>query len=349
MPFGRFWRKGRETMYEAMLYRKLDNGKVQCDLCAHRCKIRPGLKGICAVRENRDGTLHTLVFGMVIAVHVDPIEKKPLFHYLPGTRSLSIATAGCNFRCDFCQNWQISQISKGSSGQVTGQYFPPEEVVAEALRTDSATIAYTYTEPTIFFEYAYETAKLAHEEGIKNVFVTNGYQTAEAIEMMAGVIDAANVDLKSFSDRYYRKLCGARLQPVLEAIKLMHQKGILVEVTTLVVPGQNDSPDELAQIAEFLVGVSPDLPWHISAFHPNYKMLDTPATSMGILNRACQIGLEAGLNYVYVGNVPGNRYESTYCPQCGETVIGRWGYHTTIYLEGDQCQKCGAKLPIVRG
>lgn len=335
-------------MKKAMLYKKLKGKQVECQLCAHRCKIADGKKGICAVRENRGGVLYSLSYGKAIAAHIDPIEKKPLFHFLPGTPSFSVATAGCNFRCDFCQNWDISQLSKEWQGEFPGKDLPPGKIVEEAVKNNCQSIAYTYTEPTIFFEYAYDTAKLAQKKGLKNVFVTNGFQTPETIEKMVGVIDAANVDLKSFSDGYYRKICGGRLEPVLESIKLMGEKKIWVEVTTLIVPGLNDSEEELTQIAEFLVEISKDIPWHVSRFHPQYKMTDRDATPVETLHKAVEIGKKAGLNYIYVGNVWNDKYESTYCPACGEVVLKRVGYLTESFLQDkNHCPVCGFELPGV--
>jgi pyruvate formate lyase activating enzyme len=275
------------------------------------------------------------------------MEKKPLYHFLPGSLIFSIATAGCNFHCDFCQNWDISQMSKGPHGQISGDVFLPDQVVAAARRAGCGSIAYTYSEPTIFFEYAHDVAQLAHKAGLKNVFVTNGYQTPETIALMKGVIDAANVDLKAFRDATYRKLCGARLHPVLDAITLMHEAGIWVEVTTLVVPGQNDSPTELRDIAHFIAGVSPDMPWHISRFHPDYKMMDVGPTPKGTLLRAAEIGKEEGLRYVYVGNLPGVGYEDTHCPSCGHAVIRRMGYSVRTELKGETCLQCGAPVAVV--
>jgi len=328
-----------------MLYQSWKrDGYVECLLCAHRCKIAPGRPGVCAVRVNQDGRLYTLVYGRAIAYHIDPIEKKPLFHFLPGTAIASVATAGCNFKCDFCQNWQISQLSKRWAGEFPGDRLSPAEIVDDALRRRCSSIAYTYTEPTIFFEYAYDTSVLAHERGLKNVFVTNGYQTPEAIEEMVGVIDAANIDLKAFSDDTYKRVCGGRLQPVLDSIKMMWERGIWVEVTTLVVPEQNDSSEELTQIAEFIAGVSPDIPWHISRFHPDYKMTDRSATPLSTLHRAAEIGKRAGLRYVYLGNVWGDPWEHTYCPGCGEVVMHRMGYQVQNALRDGHCPKCGTAI-----
>jgi pyruvate formate lyase activating enzyme len=332
---------------EAMLYARLEKQIVRCSLCAHRCTIKPGRRGICGVRENQEGTLYTLVYADAIAVHVDPIEKKPLFNFLPGSRSFSIATVGCNFHCRFCQNADISQAPR-EGVSLAGEELLPEQVVRAAKRYACDSIAYTYTEPTIFFEYAYDTAELAHEEGLKNIFVTNGYMTVEALEKIQPYLDAANVDLKSFDDGFYRRVCGARLQPVLETIEAMHQRGVWVEVTTLLIPGLNDSDQELEQIAQFLAGIDLDIPWHVSRFTPRYKMLDRTHTPGDTMDRAAEIGREAGLRYVYVGNVPGNMHENTYCPSCGAVAIGRIGYHTTLNLEGNRCASCGHELAVVR-
>jgi pyruvate formate lyase activating enzyme len=335
--------------HPAVLGHPLADNWVRCDLCAHRCRIPPGSHGICAVRANHDGSLYSLVYGRAITAHVDPMEKKPLYHFLPGSTIFSIATAGCNFHCDFCQNWDISQAGKGSGSKLRGEAFPPDQIVAAARRTGCRSIAYTYNEPTVFFEYAYDTAVLAHGAGLKNVFVTNGYQTPEAIALMRGVIDAANIDLKAFRDATYRRLCGARLQPVLDAIKLMHEAGIWVEVTTLVVPGENDSPAELRDIAHFIAGVSADMPWHISRFHPDYRMTNTGPTPRDTLLSAAEIGRAEGLHYVYIGNLPGSGNEDTRCPSCGQTVVQRSGYSVRSNLRGHRCPQCNSELPFVTG
>ncbi|PJE67738.1 AmmeMemoRadiSam system radical SAM enzyme [Candidatus Shapirobacteria bacterium CG10_big_fil_rev_8_21_14_0_10_40_9] len=336
-------------MVEARLYKKLADKSVRCNLCSHRCLIKPGERGICSVRENQGGTLYSLVYGKVIAANVDPIEKKPLFHFQPGSLSFSIATAGCNFRCEFCQNWQISQITKGPKGEIIGKELPPEQVVQKALETECSSIAYTYTEPTIFFEYAADTAKLAKKKGLANVFVTNGYQTPETIKEMAKFVDAANVDLKSFSEEFYQKICGAKLKPVLEAIKLMHKAGIWLEITTLVVPDQNDSEKELSEIAKFIAGVSKNIPWHISRFHPDFKMTDSYPTPLETLEKAFKIGKKAGLKYVYLGNVATVTRENTYCPKCKNLAIRRVGYdiETLGVDKKGECRKCGQNLNII--
>jgi pyruvate formate lyase activating enzyme len=332
-------------MKEAMFYEKLEDKLVNCNLCSHRCsRIADSKRGICGVRENRDGKLYSLVYGKAAARNIDPIEKKPLFNFLPGSRSYSIATVGCNFRCENCQNYDISQMPR-ERGIIVGQDVSPEEIVSAAKRNNCESIAYTYTEPTIFFEYAYDTAKLASKEGIKNVFVTNGYITPEALKEISPYLDAANIDLKSFSDEFYRKRCGARLQPVLDSIRLYKSLGIWTEITTLIIPTLNDSEEEFRKIAEFISEVGEDTPWHISQFYPTYKLIDLPRTPVTTLRKAREIGLEAGLKYVYEGNVPGEDGESTYCPNCGKLLIHRFGYHIhENKIKNSTCTYCGAKI-----
>ncbi|MFW6181748.1 MAG: AmmeMemoRadiSam system radical SAM enzyme [Spirochaetota bacterium] len=290
-------------MKEAMLYRRLEGGAVRCSLCAHRCRIPEDGWGLCGVRCNREGRLYTAVYGRLIASHVDPIEKKPLYHFLPGTLTYSIATMGCNFRCGFCQNWQISQ-AVGKEEEIAGvREVSPGEVVRAAKQASCQSIAYTYTEPTIFFEYAYDTARRAREEELKNLFVTNGYLTAEAMDLIRPCLDAANVDLKSFRDEYYRRVCGARLRPVLGTIRRMKEAGIWVEITTLVVPGENDSREELGDIARFIAGLDRGIPWHVSRFFPLYRYDDASPTPLRTMRMAEEIGREAGLEHVHLGNV----------------------------------------------
>jgi len=326
---------------EAMLYEKTDSEDyVKCALCAHRCRIGPADRGICGVRENRNGALYSLVYGKIIAENVDPIEKKPLFHVFPGSKSFSIATVGCNFRCTFCQNHDISQMPR-ETGSVFGRQTTPKDVVENAIRTGSKTIAYTYTEPTIYFEFAYDTAKIACEKGLKNVFVTNGFMTEEALEAMSPCLHAANVDLKAFSDDFYKKRCGGRLQPVLESLKKMKSLGIWVEVTTLLIPTLNDSDKELSNIAEFIYSLGAETPWHISRFHPRYQMEDLPPTPVASIHRAAAIGTASGLKYVYCGNIPGNKGEDSFCSHCGELLIKRYGFHIEkINLRGTNCPRC---------
>jgi pyruvate formate lyase activating enzyme len=329
---------------EALLYEKLDGGRVRCSLCAHLCKINPGKRGICGVRENKDGVLYSLVFGTLIAGNIDPVEKKPFFHVYPSSLSYSIATVGCNFRCEFCQNHDISQVSR-QTVHVPGTEVPPAAVVQKAKSSGCKTIAYTYTEPTVFFETALETAKEASREDIENIFVTNGYMTPEAIGMIAPYLAAANVDLKSFREEFYSKQCGAKLQPVLDSLQKMKEKGIWLEITTLLIPGLNDSEGELKDIASFIRGLGAETPWHVSRFHPQFKMLDRPGTSVSSLHRACEIGKEAGLHYVYSGNIPGDLGENTYCVNCSMLLIHRYGYSIIENkLSDGACPSCGRKL-----
>ena len=338
-------------MTEAYLWEPLTEGQVRCGLCNHRCRIKEGKRGLCSVRQNVAGRLESLVYGKIIARHVDPIEKKPLFHVLPGTLSYSIATVGCNFKCRFCQNADIAQFPSDRKGLIMGDVAAPEEIVADARKTGCATIAYTYTEPTIYFEFAADTAALAHKEGIRNVFVTNGYMTPEALQQVSSDLDAANVDLKAFSDRFYKEMCAARLAPVLETLRLMKQHGVFVEVTTLIIPGANDDPAELGELADFLVkDLGPETPWHISRFHPTYRLTDRPPTPVQTLRKAREIGLAAGLRYVYTGNVPGDEAESTFCYGCGEILIERWGFSVRKNrLQEGKCPDCGAQIDGIWG
>ncbi len=313
-------------MREAMFYEKADGGKVRCGLCRFRCLIGDGGRGICAVRENRGGTLYSLVYGRAIAEHVDPIEKKPLYHVMPGSSSFSVATVGCNFRCLHCQNYSISQPLQGTLA-ISGIDLPPGEIVAKALATGCRSISYTYTEPTIFFEYAYDTAVLAKKAGLRNIFVTNGYITPDALAFIRPYLDAANIDLKGFSDRFYREVVHAMMGEVRASIREYKRQGIWIELTTLVIPGWNDSDEDLKGIARFIADeVGTETPWHVSRFHPTFKMTDRPPTPVAALARARQIGLDAGLRYVYEGNVPGGEGENTCCPACGEALIRRRGF-----------------------
>jgi len=331
-------------MHEAMFYEKLEDKVVKCKLCPHRCRIDNFKRGICRVRENRDGTLYSLVYGRVISLAIDPIEKKPLYHFYPGSDALSLATVGCNFACLHCQNYQISQLPK-ERGEILGEEISAEEIVSQAKLKNCQVIAYTYTEPTIFFEYAYDIARLAKEEGIKNVFVTNGYISEEALRKINPYLDAANVDLKSFSEDFYRRICGAHLEPVLSSLRLMKELGIWVEITTLIIPKLNDSEQELRKIAEFIVSLGEETPWHISRFYPAYKLNEVSATPVSTLHRARQIGLEAGLRYVYTGNVPGDEGENTYCPNCNRVVIRRYGYQIEeFHIENGRCNFCQTKI-----
>jgi pyruvate formate lyase activating enzyme len=329
---------------EAMFYHRLEGGDVKCDLCNHRCLVRNNGKGVCHVRENRNGVLYTLVYGKLISRAVDPVEKKPLFHFYPGSSAYSIATVGCNFRCLNCQNYEISQMPR-ETGRIVGEDVTPESVVEDAKLYRCKSIAYTYTEPTVFYEFAYDVARLASKEGVKNVFVTNGYITEEALKEIRPYLDAANIDLKGFSDEFYRKNCGARLDLVLDTIRSYKKMGIWIELTTLLIPTLNDDEAQLKAIADFIVNLDPGIPWHVSRFYPMYKLMDLPETPMKSLEAARRIGIQAGLRYVYQGNVPGSEGENTYCHRCGELLIHRYGYRILEYkIKNGQCPRCGVKI-----
>ncbi len=336
-------------MKEAEFYELLDpqEGIIQCNLCYHHCRIKENKCGLCRVRENHQGHLYSLAYGKLISENVDPIEKKPIFHLLPGSLSFSIATVGCNFRCQHCQNYDISQYQRKNQEPLPGHNRTPQQVVDSALQHGCKSISYTYIEPTIFLEFAYETAVLAHKAGLKNIFVSNGYTSPEATRKFAPYLDANNIDLKAFTEKFYHEICGAKLAPVLNTIKLMKELGVWIEVTTLIIPGWNDSSQELRQIAEFIKSVDANIPWHVTRFYPTYKMTNRPATPVETLRRARQIGLEVGLSYVYEGNVLGEDGESTYCPGCGKIVIGRTGFKTysSNLLDG----ACGACLTPLAG
>ncbi len=327
-------------MKEAMLYETEEDGKVHCSLCSHHCRIKEGKYGFCGVRQNLEGTLYTHSYGQLITANADPVEKKPLYHVYPGTTAFSIATMGCNFHCDFCQNWQISQTSHRDGTAGGRQEAAPEDIVRTAVERGCRSMAYTYTEPTIFFEYAYDTARLAKDRGLANVFVTNGYLTSEAIETARPYLDACNVDLKSFREGFYKERCRARLQPVLDAVRKMRELDIWVEITTLVIPGQNDSEEELSDIAGFIAQTDPDMPWHISRFHPDYQLEDAYPTPVSTLELARSLGMEAGLRYIYIGNVPGASAD-TLCPHCGEAVVKRRAYSVTeCTIQNGRCPHC---------
>jgi pyruvate formate lyase activating enzyme len=326
------------------------DGAVRCGTCAHRCLVRPGRRGICAVRENRDGTLWCGAYGSVAAIGIDPVEKKPLFHVEPGSVAYSIATTGCPFHCQFCQNWELAMAPRlGLS--VPQERMAPDRVVQAALLAGARSIAYTYIEPTVFLEYALDIGRLARRAGLRNLFVTDGYATPEAVALLGGVLDAANVDLKSFDDAFYRRLCGARLSHVLEAIEAFHAAGVWLELTTLVIPGRNDRDDELRALARWIVRtLGPGVPWHVSRFHPAYRMTDVPATPRETLLRAAEIGRDAGLLHVYVGNAPELGLEDTRCPGCGRVVVERRAYRTRSMLEpGGRCPGCGTAIGGVWG
>jgi len=349
-------------MKESYLYQKLEGKKTHCLTCTHNCLILPGKRGICGVRENIDGKLYFLVYGKAVAEHLDPIEKKPFFHFLPGSHSLSIATIGCNLKCANCQNWEISQISKEpkinrQQIEEMGVNLPPQKIVEHTLKQNTPSISYTYTEPTIFLEYALDTMKLAKKKGLKNCWVTNGFMSRETLELIAPYLDAANVDLKSFDDEFYQKNCGAKLQPILDSLKLMKQLGIWVEVTTLVIPTLSDNIEMLKKIAKFIFNeLGSQTPWHISCFSGaiSWRLQKLPETPIVTLKNAYQIGRTAGLKYVYLGNLPAPiqnlsdlNYESTYCPRCYQLNIDRQGYNVIRFDNKGKCFKCGENLNII--
>jgi pyruvate formate lyase activating enzyme len=335
--------------FPARYVEALADGRVRCRLCPHRCLIAQGKRGICAVRENRAGALVSLSYGRVVAAHEDPIEKKPLFHFLPGSTTLSLAAAGCNLSCRHCQNHDISQAPRRGRS-LPAEFLSPEQALAAARSLGTASLSFTYTEPTVFFEWAHDTARLAAAAGIRSVFVTNGYTEPQPIQDIAPVLAAANVDLKSFRDEFYRKVCGARLAPVQDTIARMRRLGIWVEVTTLLIPGENDSAEELKQAAAWLASVDRDMPWHLSRFHPDFEMRDRPATPVESLRRAYDIGREAGLRFVYLGNVPGGGGEDTLCPGCGERLIERRGFFVAANrLARGRCPRCGEAIAGIWG
>jgi pyruvate formate lyase activating enzyme len=336
----------KEILKEAVLWDPAEGGRVRCRLCSFRCLIDDGKLGHCSVRRNVGGTLYSLNYYKVIAANPDPIEKKPMFHFQPGSQAFSIATMGCNFRCEFCQNWQISQAAL-DTGEIDGESYSPEQIVTAARRSGCRSIAYTYTEPTIFMELCADCGKLARQAGLANVFVSNGYMTREAIDFASPWLDGINVDLKGFTDYYYTRLCKARLQPVKDTIAYIAlHTNIWMEITTLLLPDENDSEEELKQLAAWLVeAAGPDVPWHISRFHPQYKYQGTRATPIESLQRAERIGKAAGLRYVYMGNVPGSKSESTFCYHCGRLLIERMGYQILgNVVEGSKCPQCGTKI-----
>ncbi len=332
-------------MHEALMYEKQPDGRVQCNLCRHCCIIRPGSRGICRVRENRGGVLYSLVYGMAVAEHIDPIEKKPLFHVLPGSTTYSIATVGCNFRCRHCQNHSIAQFDPGVEGYVEGHFVSPAEIVRRAVESGCRSISYTYTEPTVFYEYVLETARLGQAAGLKNVLVTNGYITREALETLAPFIDAANIDLKGFDPRFYESVVGAHLGQVLDCIRDYHRHGIWIEITSLIIPGENDSDEQLNGMAAFLSeDLGTHVPWHISRFFPRYRMTDRAPTAPDSLERAVMAGKRHNLQYLYVGNIAGG-LEDTFCPSCGSPVIERQGYRILANrLKAESCQKCTTRI-----
>lgn len=330
-----------------MLYEKLEDSKVQCRLCSHRCVIASGKRGFCAIRENRDGILYTLNYAVVSAEALDPVEKKPLFHFYPGSFVYSMGTIGCNFRCKHCQNWTISQIDIDEAHSVE---INPEMAVKRAVASGAKSIAWTYNEPTVWFEYTYDCARLAKEAGLGTVYVTNGYITREALETIAPYLDAFRVDIKAFTEDFYRNTASAKLAPVLESVKLARQLGMHVEVVNLIIPTLNDSPGEIRQMSGWISdNLGNDTPVHFTRFHPFYRLQDIPSTPFNVLENAYLIAKEEGLKYVYIGNVPGTDYENTYCPACGELLIKRHAFSIELNSLWDKqaCPRCGERIRII--
>ncbi|MDD5109679.1 MAG: AmmeMemoRadiSam system radical SAM enzyme [Patescibacteria group bacterium] len=345
--------RGQTHSVECRLYRKLDDNFVQCQTCRHACKIRDGSVGVCGVRQNIGGRLQLLVYGKVAAMHVDPIEKKPLFHFLPGSSTFSFGTLGCNFRCDNCHNAELSQMSN-AKGRVKdyaklswGESVSPAEIVASAQATQCQSIAYTYNEPTVFFEYALDTMQLARKAGLKNVWVSNGYMSSQTLDAIIPYLDAVNVDIKSGDESFYQKSCGGKLQAILENCQHLVREKIWLEITTLVIPTLSDGAETLAKVAAFIAKELGDfVPWHVSAFSGaiSWKLQDLPDTPVKTIQRAYRIGQDAGLEYVYAGNVWDRDTESTRCPQCGKMVIERSGYQVTRHDRDGACPGCKTVL-----
>ncbi len=332
--------------HEALFWEEFGDSKVHCTLCPRECIVPDGARGVCEVRENRGGLYRTLVYGRACSAHVDPIEKKPLFHFLPGTRAFSIATAGCNVECRFCQNWQISQARPE---ELRTRYLPPEEVVAAAAGSDCNTIAYTYSEPTIFYEYMLDTARAGREAGLHSVSITNGFIQAEPMKRLCRHLSAVKIDLKAFTEEFYREYVGGRLKPVLKTIELLKELGMHEELVILLIPGLNDSDEEIREMSRWVVrNLGPDVPMHFSRFHPDYKMRNLPRTPPRTVVRARETAVAEGVRYAYVGNLPGHRYENTFCHSCGERLIERYAFHVgEVAVRDGKCAHCGAEVPGV--
>ncbi len=333
-------------IHEAMFYEKLRDNKVRCSLCAHRCKISPGKRGICGVRENCEGSLFSLVYGSVASEGVSHIEQKPLYHYFPGSLAYSVGTVGCNFRCMHCQNWRLSQATLEEAHLVT---LSPYQLVQHAKMTGCKSVSFTYNEPTVWYEYTYEGAKLAKEAGLGTSYVTNGYISPEALEKISPYLDTFSVDIKAFTDEFYREVCSAKLAPVLETTLLAKKLGIHVEVVNLIIPTHNDSSDEVRELSRWVYkNLGKDTPLHFTCFYPQYKMKDLPRTPVETLERAHSIAVEEGMRFVYVGNVAGHPYENTYCPECGTLLIDRSFMEVQEYniTPEKTCPKCGEHIPI---
>ncbi len=333
-----------EDLFEASFYERLGNGRVRCRLCPHSCTLPPGRKGLCRVRKNIDGTLYSLVYGRPCSVHIDPIEKKPFFHVLPGSLALSLSTVGCNMTCRFCQNWQISQAEPED---VSVDFISPGTIVSKAVEHNARSIAYTYGEPVVFYEYMSSIAESARGSGILSTVVSNGYYSPEAIKTLCDKIDAIKIDLKSFSENYYRDICGASLAPVLDNLKTIKNSGIWLEIVYLMVPTLNDDPDMIRKMARWLLeNLGPDVPIHFSRFHPAYRLSNLPPTPLSSLEAAWETCIEEGIRYAYIGNVTGHRAENTFCHNCGKKIISRKGYSIQgIEISDGKCLHCSSEIP----
>jgi pyruvate formate lyase activating enzyme len=331
---------------KAELFEKGIQNQVICRLCAHQCRLHDGATGVCRVRKNIAGILYSLNSDHVVAIHMDPIEKKPLYHFMPGSSSYSIAAMGCNFSCRFCQNYSISMVNEEHG--IKGETISPEQLVQNALKNRARSISYTYTEPTVFFELMLKTAQLAHQQGIKNVMVSNGYMTRQALSLLGPFLDAANIDLKSFNDNFYKEYCSARLKPVLETISTLKARGIWLEITTLLIPGLNDDCEEIKRLISFLLEVDDSMPWHVSRFFPQYQLQHIPPTAQDAIHKFLSLGAKMGLKYLYGGNLTADCWNDTHCPCCGKKLIRRLGYQAEIIaLQSGKCQFCGQDIPGV--
>jgi len=337
-------------MLKTKFYKKLDNNKIQCQLCNHFCTIGDGRTGICRVRQNKEGKLYSLVYGYPVVLNIDPIEKKPLFHFQPESLSYSLGTLGCNFLCANCQNWDISQAERIEEKIKYLDFIKPEEIIKNALANNCSSIAYTYNEPTIWTEYALDIMKLARKNKLKNVWVSNGYMSPDCLKAILPYLDAVNIDLKSMDEKFYLKNCGAKLMPILENLKILKKEKIHTEIATLIIPTLSDNPAMLKKIAQFIAReLSPETPWHISKFSSaiSWKLKNLPETNDEIIYKVYEIGKKAGLKYIYVGNLPGDEKENTYCPACGQLAIKRVGYQIERFDKNGKCAKCGGNLNII--
>ncbi len=337
-----------DKLVEARYYEKLPNRKIKCVLCPRECVIDDLERGYCGVRENRGGTYYTLVYGKPCTAHIDPIEKKPFFHFLPGTTAFSIATVGCNVLCKFCQNWEISQARPE---QVSSSDAPPEQIVRLARTNKCESISYTYTEPVVFTEYMYDTAVAGRREGVKSVMVSNGYIKPEPMKDLCKVLDGVKIDLKAFTERFYKELVAGKLRPVLDTLVLLRQENMWTEIVYLVIPGQNDDPKELTELCAWIrTELGQDVPVHFTRFHPQYRLTNLPPTPIATLKKAREIGLDAGLHFVYTGNIPGDPGENTYCPNCKKILIRRVGFSILeMRIKNGRCPDCSAVIAGVWG